>query len=67
MTENPFTYRQLLQYLEALNSEELDQTVMVNDEANNRFHSVQRFVYINDENEFRVERYQLVLTFNNNK
>lgn len=67
MTEKPFTYRQLLQYLEALNSDELDQPVIVNDEGNNSFHSVEWFLYIDDENEFRVERYQHVLTFNNNK
>lgn len=67
MTEKNFTYRQLLQYLEALNSEELDQTVTVHDEGNDEVHPVQRFVYIDDQTEDRLDPWHLILTFNNNK
>lgn len=67
MPQEYLTYRQLLQYLEALNSDELDQTVTVHDEQDDEIYPVQRFVYIDNETENRLDPFHLILTFNNNK
>jgi hypothetical protein len=63
MTKN-FTYRDLLQYLEALNSEELDQTVTVHDEGNDEIYPANTFVYIDNETEDRLDPFHLILTIN---